>query len=600
MSRAEGAAPAEARSGSTPPPSRAQARAARGRSGSCTSPLGPGCASPSQNPTASSWAAISLQSGGSPEPALAARAESASSESPSNSGQGQAGAGSPLVCGRRQRARRDQAEARRRRRSPESSRAESITSRSQAGASAGARLRAASQAQPNATPWKRKMLRAAPNPRSSSRSRPARTSCMRGRIGRPPLLAPAAHARAMLRAKGCTMDETRSAYADHPGYRVGPVAADCARARLAGRDAARRQPAHAARRGDRAPRRDLLPRGGRAARAVRRERAPHASAPSRARPTTSAWRARSGPTRTWCGRYPAAVRRGRRARGLRRLLRGPRAHRGRRAEGLARRRPRRSFSTPSTCTRSAPAASSRTTSTARGRDVVDGSQILAQSIVAACKSVPGKSAEVRAHDLLARGAACTRRSSSRPRSLHAGRSFASVTVTARQDGRPCARGLLLLDRDTPDLIRHQAAMPRRARPRARPRPTTWASPAASCASSAAPTPATPTRPSARPSCFAWLRYREAPPEPYLNQALVAHFTGHLSIATAMRPHAGLGEAMAHRTLSTGVLALTMLVPRAGACRSVDVAPTRAPDLRPRRPAARLGRHAARSSSSAER
>jgi acyl-CoA thioesterase II len=60
-----------------------------------------------------------------------------------------------------------------------------------------------------------------------------------------------------------------------------------------------------------------------------------------------------------------------------------------------------------------------------------------------------------------------------------------------------------------------------------------------------------------PELYAWLRYREAPPEAYLNQALVAHFTGHLSIATALRPHAGLGEALAHRALSTGVLALTI-------------------------------------------
>jgi acyl-CoA thioesterase len=34
--------------------------------------------------------------------------------------------------------------------------------------------------------------------------------------------------------------------------------------------------------------------------------------------------------------------------------------------------------------------------------------------------------------------------------------------------------------------------------------------------------------------------------------LLAQFTGHASIATAMRAHAGVGQAQAHRTLSTAI------------------------------------------------
>jgi acyl-CoA thioesterase len=140
--------------------------------------------------------------------------------------------------------------------------------------------------------------------------------------------------------------------------------------------------------------------------------------------------------------------------------------------------------------------------------------------------------------------------------LHPGRSFASVTVTARQDERPCARGLLLLDRDTPDLVRHQSEMPKLPGPAAAERCEMGIHGRELRIVDGVYT-GDPDAPVGPPELYAWLRYREAPPEPYLNQALVAHVTGHLSIATALRPHAGLGQSMAHRTLSTGVLALTI-------------------------------------------
>ena len=43
----------------------------------------------------------------------------------------------------------------------------------------------------------------------------------------------------------------------------------------------------------------------------------------------------------------------------------------------------------------------------------------------------------------------------------------------------------------------------------------------------------------------------------LHAALLTHFTGHLSIATALRPHAGVGEEDAHHTLSTAVNAISI-------------------------------------------
>lgn len=191
----------------------------------------------------------------------------------------------------------------------------------------------------------------------------------------------------------------------------------------------------------------------------------------------------------------------------------------------------------------------------RGRDVVDGSQILAQAIVAACKSVPGKSVKS-AHMIFSRAASVHAALELEVDVAHAGRAFASATVTVRQVGKPCARGLLLLDRDTADLVRHSASMPAVAGPDVAP-PYDMGVTGRELRIVDGAYTGDPAAPLGPPELYAWLRYRESPAEPYLNQALVAHFTGHLSIATALRPHAGLGEAMAHRALSTGVLALTL-------------------------------------------
>jgi acyl-CoA thioesterase II len=44
--------------------------------------------------------------------------------------------------------------------------------------------------------------------------------------------------------------------------------------------------------------------------------------------------------------------------------------------------------------------------------------------------------------------------------MHDGRSFASDTVTAWQGDRLCARFMVLLDADEPDVVRHDVVMPR--------------------------------------------------------------------------------------------------------------------------------------------
>ncbi|HVX23272.1 MAG TPA: acyl-CoA thioesterase domain-containing protein [Acidimicrobiales bacterium] len=95
---------------------------------------------------------------------------------------------------------------------------------------------------------------------------------------------------------------------------------------------------------------------------------------------------------------------------------------------------------------------------AEGRDVVFSGQLLGQTIMAAAASAPGK--EVRAvHAIFARAGTYTKPIVLEVDPMHAGRTWASDTVTAVQDGRLLCRSLVLLHTAEPDLMRHAPPMP---------------------------------------------------------------------------------------------------------------------------------------------
>ena len=52
-----------------------------------------------------------------------------------------------------------------------------------------------------------------------------------------------------------------------------------------------------------------------------------------------------------------------------------------------------------------------------------------------------------------------------------------------------------------------------------------------------------------------------PDDPALHAGLLAQFTGHMSIAAALRPHDGIGQDQAHRTLSMGINAINLSLHR---------------------------------------
>jgi len=183
------------------------------------------------------------------------------------------------------------------------------------------------------------------------------------------------------------------------------------------------------------------------------------------------------------------------------------------------------------------------------RDVIDGSQLLAQSIAAAAKQCPDRSVRS-AHAVFTRTVAAHAPITFDVEVVHGGRTFVTTSVRAHQGDRVCAVVTVLLDRTQPDVVR-RASTPQRA---SSPDSATPVSMPMDGRELRLVDVADPNDPDdvGPPMLDAWLRYDEVPERDELAKALIAHFTGHLAISTTLRPHAGLGTAMSHHSVSTAV------------------------------------------------
>jgi acyl-CoA thioesterase-2 len=191
-------------------------------------------------------------------------------------------------------------------------------------------------------------------------------------------------------------------------------------------------------------------------------------------------------------------------------------------------------------------------SDAGSRDVIDGSQLLAQAVVAAAKSCTDRSVRS-AYAVFTRAAAAHAPLDLDVDLVHAGRTFVTVHVRVHQGDRTCATVTVLLDRPQPDVVRHAAA-PARASSPDDAVPVRMPMTGRELRLVGVPDPNDPDD-VGPPVLDAWLRYDVVPDRDDLAKALLAHFTGHLAISTSMRPHPGVGTAMAHDTVSTAVMAI---------------------------------------------
>jgi acyl-CoA thioesterase-2 len=192
-----------------------------------------------------------------------------------------------------------------------------------------------------------------------------------------------------------------------------------------------------------------------------------------------------------------------------------------------------------------------------GHGVVFGGQLLGQSIVAAQLTEEAKLVKT-VHTVFARGAAPDDGLDIGIDRMSSGRSIASVAVTISQQGRLCTRSIVMLSADEPDLISHAAPPP----PLSPPPPAEGPEAAAGAAGEwevQVVGGADINDPDAvgRPELDVWTRFSGAPEDPAMSQALLGFATDGFLIGTAMRPHRGVGQAQAHRTLSTGVLSHTL-------------------------------------------
>ncbi len=189
------------------------------------------------------------------------------------------------------------------------------------------------------------------------------------------------------------------------------------------------------------------------------------------------------------------------------------------------------------------------------RDVVFGGQLLAQSIACAAAQQPGRSVKT-VHSLFARGALVTQPLDVDVEEMHAGRSIGSVMVTFRQSGRLCARSLVLLSADEEDLVRHADRLTVGSTPSD---PSAlmqdlgdWQIRVVGGLDVLDPELVAP------PELDVWVRFVGAPSDdPTACQALLSYATDGFLIGAAMLPHAGIGQAQAHVSISTGVISHTL-------------------------------------------
>jgi acyl-CoA thioesterase/uncharacterized protein (DUF427 family) len=197
-------------------------------------------------------------------------------------------------------------------------------------------------------------------------------------------------------------------------------------------------------------------------------------------------------------------------------------------------------------------------STVRGgwrRPVVEGSQVLGQAVVAASRHTGGRR-PVSAHLVFHRAADARLPLVFELEEVSNGRTFTTLSVQVGQEGRRCATGTMLLDETAPDVIRHAAPPPEVSGPYESP-PYDMSVTGRDLRIVDGAYTDDPDAPAGPPHLDAWVRYRDVPDDPCLHAALLAQFTGHLSIAAAMRPHPGVGQVQAHRSLSTAINAIAI-------------------------------------------
>jgi acyl-CoA thioesterase-2 len=191
---------------------------------------------------------------------------------------------------------------------------------------------------------------------------------------------------------------------------------------------------------------------------------------------------------------------------------------------------------------------------AERRNVVEGGQLLGGAIVAAARSRPDQRV-TSAHITFLKIASFDEPIHYAVDAARRGGTLSTFDVSVEQAGALRARALVMTDIGTADLVRHAVAMPDVPPPDRCPtldfhvvgRELRVVDGAYRLEDS----------PAGSPELFVWSRFVDAPDDEAVRQALLAQATTHYSINAALRPHEGVAEADAHRTISTGPISATI-------------------------------------------
>jgi acyl-CoA thioesterase len=188
------------------------------------------------------------------------------------------------------------------------------------------------------------------------------------------------------------------------------------------------------------------------------------------------------------------------------------------------------------------------------RNVVEGGQLLGQAVVAASKSLPQQRV-TSAYMTFSKAATFDAPLDVNVEVLRPGKTFSTVSVRIDQKEKFRSAGLLMLDSGSPDVIRADVDMPLVPGPyESEPFDMGVMGRDLRVVEGAYSDDPDLTGP---PEIYAWMRFRDAPSELYLHAALMAQSTTHWTVAAAMLPHKGFGQADAHVTLSTGIVSIAI-------------------------------------------
>lgn len=189
-----------------------------------------------------------------------------------------------------------------------------------------------------------------------------------------------------------------------------------------------------------------------------------------------------------------------------------------------------------------------------GRDLLFGGQLVGQSILAATAVHDSKTVKsITSH--FPRGGRVSARTTIRVRRINESSTFANVAVTALQGDRHVGESLVLLHSADEDAVRHRPTLADHGSPDdADPRQTSVEGYLTSVADGVDYMTAGDL---GDPVMKVWTRFVGAPSDPVLHQALAAIPAVPFLIGVALRPHAGVTIAEAHKTLSTGVMSHTL-------------------------------------------